>query len=155
MPDTAPSRPSASEPAVLRFFHEIGTIEQLARNRFERMLPNGLSYAQFALLNHFVRGGAAQVSLADLARAFQVSRAAMTKLIRKLAAGGLVQVVANPVDSRGKLVSITEQGVAARHAAIIALAPLVGELRRAFGDEAFEAVLPFLTRVQDWLDDRS
>lgn len=138
-------------PVEFRVFNEIGIIEQLARNRFERVLPAGVSVAQFAVLNHFVRLGGTP-SLVALARAFQVSKPAMGKLVRKLAEQGLVDVRADPLDARGKNVSITAAGVATHRAAIAALGPEIARVRGALGAASFEALLPGLERLRAWLD---
>lgn len=142
---------AAADPPLFRFFNEVGIIEQLARNRFERVMPRALSLAQFSVLNHFVRLGGER-SLADLARSFQVTRAAMTKLVRKLDDAGLVRVRGNPEDSRGKLVSITPRGERTRNEAIAALGPTLAQLRSAFGNDEIEAALPLLERLRQWLD---
>jgi DNA-binding MarR family transcriptional regulator len=138
-------------PVEFRVFNEVGIIEQLARTRFERVLPDGMSVAQFSVLNHFVRLGGTP-SLVALARAFQVSKPAMGKVVRKLADQGLVEVRADPDDARGKRVSITDAGVATHHAAIAALGPEIARMRDALGTASFEALLPGLQRLRQWLD---
>lgn len=141
----------ADPPVLFRFFNEIGIIDQLARNRFERVMPRAMSVAQFSVLNHFVRLGGER-SLADLARSFQVSRAAMTKLTRKLEESGLVRVRDNPGDGRGKLVSISPRGARAHQEAIAALAPTFSELALAFSTDEISRLLPTLEKVRIWLD---
>jgi DNA-binding MarR family transcriptional regulator len=145
------SASSAEVPTLFRFFNEIGIIDQLARNRFERVMPQAMSVAQFSVLNHFVRLGGER-SLADLARSFQVSRAAMTKLTRKLEESGLVRVRDNPDDARGKLVSISARGTRAHQEAIAALAPTFSELAQAFSTDEIGQLLPTLEKVRIWLD---
>lgn len=140
-----------SDPIAFRVLNEIGIVEQLARNRFERVLPAGLSLAQFSVLNRFVRLGD-QPSLVALARAFQVSKPAMGKLVRKLAEQGLVEVRADPLDARGKRVTITSAGVAIRHASVEALSPEVARLNETLGTALFESLLPGLQRLRAWLD---
>ena len=71
------------DPISFRFFTEIGIIEQLARNRLERGLPDGLKISQFSVLNHLVRLGG-EWSPARLARAFQVTKGAMTNTLQRL-----------------------------------------------------------------------
>jgi DNA-binding MarR family transcriptional regulator len=142
----------SSDPAAFRFFNEVGIIEQLARTRFDRVLPKNMSVAQFSVLNHFVRLGGER-SLVELARAFQVSKPAMGKLVQRLAAQRLLALRGNPDDSRGKLVSLTPRGAAARDAAIVALEPELVRLQRALGAEVFAASLANLARVRQWLDD--
>lgn len=141
----------ADTPPFFRLFNEIGIIDQLARTRFERVMPHAMSVAQFSVLNHFVRLGGER-SLADLARSFQVSRAAITKLVRKLGENGFVRVRDNPGDARGKLVSITVRGVRVHHEAIAALAPTFAELEQAFSTSEVGALLPALARIRVWLD---
>jgi len=143
--------PPASDPALFRFFNEVGIIEQLARNQFERVMPHALSLAQFSVLNHFVRLGGKH-SPVELARSFQVTKAATTKLVHKLQAAGFVRVEPNPADQRGKLVSITPRGARARHAAIVALAPVLARLERDFDRRELERALPLLERMRVWLD---
>jgi DNA-binding MarR family transcriptional regulator len=138
-------------PVEFRVFNEVGIIEQLARTRFERVLPDGMSVAQFSVLNHFVRLGGTP-SLVALARAFQVSKPAMGKVVRKLADHGLVEVRADPDDARGKRVSITAAGIATHRAAIAALGPEIARMRDALGAASFEALLPGLQRLRQWLD---
>lgn len=44
-------------PVYFHMFTEISIIEHLARNRLEKVLPDGMSMAQFGVLNHFSRLG--------------------------------------------------------------------------------------------------
>lgn len=139
------------DPPLFAFFNEIGIIEQLARNRFEQIMPHGLKLPHFSVLNHFVRLGVEQNPLA-LARAFQVSKGTMTNTIQRLEAKGFVSVRPDPRDGRGKIVAITDTGRAARNDAIAALAPLLATLEEAFSAEAFAQAVPFLSSVRAWLD---
>jgi len=140
------------DPVAFRFFNEIGIIEQLARTRFDRVLPKTMTVAQFTVLNHFVRLGGER-SLVELARAFQVSKPAMGKLVQRLEAQGFLALRGNPDDSRGKLVSVTARGKSAREAAIEALMPELARLQRALGTEVLSSALPGLSRVRQWLDE--
>ncbi|MFN7496504.1 MAG: MarR family winged helix-turn-helix transcriptional regulator [Hyphomonadaceae bacterium] len=134
------------------FFNEIGIIDQLGRNRFERVLPEGLSIAGFSLLNHFVRLSKAQDTPSHLAKAFQVTKGAMTNTIHRLEALGLVTIVADPSDGRGKLVSITEAGKAARYDAIARLAPSLQQLSGLIDPKDLEALVPTLMKLRAILD---
>jgi len=140
------------DPVAFRFFNEIGIIEQLARTRFDHVLPEAMTVAQFSVLNHFVRLGGER-SLVDLARAFQVSKPAMGKLVQRLEAQGFLSLRSNPEDNRSKLVSITARGKTAREAAIEALMPELARMQRALGSEILSTTLPNLSRVRQWLDE--
>ena len=144
------------DPPVFRFLTEIGIIEQLARNAFERVMPGGLTLSQFAVLNHFARrhfarDGGTQ-SPRSLARAMQVSKGTMTNTLQKLEAKGLIAMAPDPTDGRGKQVSVTETGLALRQAAIAALAPDLESLIAAFGERRFARATPFLSAVREYLD---
>jgi len=142
---------SPADPPVFRFFTEIGIIEQLARNAFERVMPGGLTLSQFAVLNHFARRGSAESPL-QLARAMQVSKGTMTNTLQKLVAKGLIAIEPDPADGRAKLVSLTEAGLDLRQAALAALAPDLENLVEEFGGLRFVQAIPFLAEVRDYLD---
>lgn len=138
------------------FFTEIGIIAQLVDTAFDRMLPDGMSRAQFALLNHLIRLGGDH-SLVDLARAFQVTKGAMTNTTGKLAAKGLIAVTPDPADGRGKRVSITDAGVAMRETCLMRVAPLFKEMTTDLAAEGLtpegvaELIAP-LRAIRRWLD---
>jgi DNA-binding MarR family transcriptional regulator len=145
------SRPPKDRPDV-RLFTEIGIISQLVRTTLERALPEGLSYAQFGVLTHFAgRGG--EESPVQLAKAFQVTKGAMTNTLQRLEAQGLVSVVGDADDGRRKRVSITPAGLAAHVMGLKAARPAMDALRARFSDSEFEAVLPFLSALRQWLDE--
>lgn len=141
----------SEDPLAFRVFNEIGIIDQLASNRLERVLPAGLTLSQFIVLNHFVRLGGER-SPARLANAFQVTKQTMTSTLGRLQRGGLVDIRANPRDGRAKIVTITERGIATRHACIAALGPVVDHYRTLIGDVPFEALLPGLIQLRIALD---
>lgn len=140
-----------NDPLAFRLLNEIGIIAQLSRTLFERQMSGGLTLPQFTVLNHFARLGG-EKSPADLARAFQVTRGTMTSTLQRLEQKGYVALDPDPADGRGKRVRLTPAGLAARNDAIAALGPRTAELEQAFGAEAFEAALPFLTGLRTHLD---
>ncbi len=139
-----------SDPPLFALLNEIGIIEQLARNRFERAQPDGLRLPHFAVLNHLVRLGEGR-GPAQMARAFQLTKAAMTNTLQRLEARGLIRVEADAEDGRAKRVYLTPAGRARRDAAVAAatadLAPLVAEL-----GAWPEALLPGLRQLRGLLD---
>ena len=144
------SRPLKDRPDV-RFFIEVGQIDQLARQRVERALPEGLSAASFSVLNRFAaRGGIA--SPAELAAAFQVTKGAMTNTLQRLEEQGLIKVVTDPDDGRRKQVTLSEAGARRHQECLTTLKPALDRLRSAFPEADFEAALPFLGALRAWLD---
>jgi len=139
------------DPPAFRLFTEIGIIEQLARNRLERGLPDGLKMSQFVVLNHLVRLGGAW-SPARLANAIQVTKGAMTNTVQRLETRGLVRVAADPRDGRGKLVDITDAGRTMRERCVDSVAPLLADLSREISDQDLGSALPVLEKVRKYLD---
>jgi len=137
----------------VQVFTEIGIIDQLVSTRLERSLPAGLSAAQFGVLTHFSRRGGAETP-AQLARAFQVTKGAMTNTLQRLEAQGFVDIVPDQGDGRRKRVSLTAKGAAAYEQAVELLRPYFSDLREAFTPEEFDAALPFLRALRTWLDEK-
>lgn len=136
---------------AFQFFTEIGIIEQLARNRLERALPDGLTASQFGVLNHLVRAGD-EWSPARLAAAFQVTKGAMTNTLQRLETRGLIKVSANPQDGRGKLVGVTPAGQRMCARCIENVSPSFADLSGDFATQDFAAVLPMLEKMRKYLD---
>lgn len=130
---------------------EVGIIHQLSINKLERVLPEGMSAAQFGVLTHFSRMGGAW-GPARLARAFQVTKGAMTNTIQRLEAQGYVTVRPDPEDARGKLVEMTPLGDAVRLNALRAAAGLMGPVLAALTLDETNALLPPLQRLRATLD---
>jgi DNA-binding MarR family transcriptional regulator len=141
----------SEDPLAFRLFTEIGIIEQLARNRLERGLPDGLKVSQFIVLNHLVRLGG-EWSPARLASAFQVTKGAMTNTLQRLEMRGLVRVVADPRDGRAKLVTITDAGRDMRADCVASVGPFLSDLSRMLLDKDLAKVLPVLEKVRKYLD---
>lgn len=141
----------SQDPPLFALLNEVAIIEHLARNRLERVLPDGLRASHFVVLNHLVRMGDGR-SLARIARAVQVERPAMTNTIQKLEARGLVHVGPHPTDGRGKLVFLTEAGRAARREAVAAATGAITPITQGFDQAEILAALPLLRRLRAALD---
>ena len=141
-----------TDPLPFRIFNEIGIISQLSSAVLSRVLPRGLSMAQFGVLNHFVRLGGERTP-ARLAEAFQVTRGAMTNTLSRLEAQGFIEMRPDPEDGRGKLVTITEAGRAAREDALKVLMTEVGKVRDKIDWEGLAEILPKLEALRKVLDE--
>lgn len=136
---------------AFRLFNEIGIIAQLATTRFEAVMPDGMTIAQFSILNHFVRlGGERRPN--ELARAFQVTKGTMTSTLQRLEARGCIAIRPDPIDGRGKIVSVTPKGVKARDAAIRALKPDLARLGALDMAASFPQLLEQLGALRAHLD---
>lgn len=130
---------------------EIAIISQLSSNAMQRVLPDGMSIAQLGVLNHMIRVHPVSSPL-RLARAFQVTKGAMTNTVKRLQDQGFVRVRPDPRDGRGKLVEITDSGRAHRDEAIRLLVPTFAEIGSRFGVRRFDELLPLLQDLRIVLD---
>lgn len=142
---------SEADPATFVFFNEVGIIEQLARNRFERVMPAGMSVAMFAMLNHMVRLGDGWTP-ARLARAFQLTKGAITNTLQRLESLKLVRERPDLEDGRSKRVFITSAGRRMRDRCVAALAPEIAALEAEVGAKRIASALPALQAVREALD---
>lgn len=139
-------------PPMFQFFTEVAIIEQLARTRLERVLPEGLKISQFIVLNHLARLHG-KWSPARLASALQVTKAAMTNTLGRLESRGLIKIEADPSDGRGKLISLVQAGRVMRENCIVNIGPLFVEMEKEFGEQKYREALPFLEEVRSYLDE--
>lgn len=134
-----------------RLFNEIGILAQLSASRLERVMPYGLTVAQFSLLNHCVRLGDGWTP-ARLAAAFQVTRGTMTSTLKKLEMKGFVSLRPDTRDARSKRVFLTEDGRAASQAALASLIPDLSLMPQVLSEGEVLDILPALERLRVWLD---
>ena len=140
-----------SADTLFAFFNEVGIVNQLASNRFERALPDGLTLSQFSVLNNFARLGGTRTP-AQLANAFQVTRGAMTNTLKKLETRGAITIDSDPEDGRGKIVRMTRSGLALRNRAIKSAMAELEPLTEFVDLTWMEQVLPELRRLRAHLD---
>ncbi len=74
---------AAARQTLFELFNEIGIIDQLTNNAFNRCMPLGLSVAHFSVVNHLTRLGDGRTPV-SLARAFQVTKPTMTSTLTRL-----------------------------------------------------------------------
>ena len=138
---------SDSNDLAISLFSELLTADRLLRARLTRVLPNRMEISHFSVLNHLARGSIERTP-AQLARAFHVTRGAMTNTLSKLEMAGYVHIRPDWDDARRKLVSISPAGKDAREAALAAMTPLVSEMVADLGDDRVRASLPVLRELR-------
>lgn len=139
------------DPVAFKVFNEIGIIAQLTRTTLEKSAPDEISGAGFAVLNHLERMEG-DWSPARLARAFQVTKGAMTNTLQRLEAAGCIKVRTDPEDARAKIVTLTAKGKKMRDATLARLAPSFASIAAQIPVEVFERLLPYLARIRAVLD---
>ena len=138
------------EHAEVQVFDEISRIDQGVRAVVGRVLPVGLSYPQFEVLNLLARRGEDQTP-AQIAVALQMTPGAITNTLQRLEAASLVSVEPCRADRRKKRVRMTPSGRETYQRAIAAIRPKMSNLREAFTQNEFQEALPFLRALRAWM----
>jgi len=133
----------AKQNLAITLFSELLTLDQLARMSIARVLPKGMELSHFSVLNHLAHSGL-EKSPGQLARNFHLTRGAMTNTLSKLEWAGWIHVRPDWEDARKKMVSISPAGLAARDAAIAAIAPIISDAVASVGEDKVRATLPVL-----------
>jgi DNA-binding MarR family transcriptional regulator len=150
----APLRPTTrvQDRPDIQVFTEIGIIEHLMRTAVAKSLPRGMTYSQWEVLVHFSRAGDDQTP-AQLARALQVTKGAITNTLQRMQASDLVSVTADAHDGRMKRIKVTRKGASCYAEMLKMVRPHLDQLRGGFTDAEFETALPFLRALRVWLDE--
>ena len=114
-------------------------------------MPDGMTLAQFSVLNHLCRVGDGWTPQ-RIARAMQVTKGAMTGTLKHLESKGLIVVVPDAKDRRSKRVTICNEGRAMRDGCVAALAPIMQALLAEIAPEDIAGAVPLLSTVRAWLD---
>lgn len=136
---------------AVALFGELFMADQIARNRISKALPKGMEISHFSVLNHLARV-AEERTPAQLARAFHVTRGAMTNTLARLEWAGHVHIRPDWDDARQKFVAISPAGRAARDAAVQSVAPLIADVVEKLGADRVRAVLPVLRELRARLE---
>lgn len=128
-------------------FSELLMADQLVRNRLSKVLPKGMELSHFGVLNLLARLQAERTP-AELARAFHVTRGAMTNTLTKLEWAGYVHIRPDWDDARRKMVAISPSGKAARDAALAAISPLIDDIAQTLGDARLRQTVPVLREIR-------
>ena len=140
------------EHAEVLVFDEISRIDQGVRAVISRVLPVGLSYPQFEVLNLLARRGDEQTP-AQIAVALQMTPGAITNTLQRLEAISAVTVEPCTADRRKKRVRMSPTGREVYVRAVSAIRPKMSRLREAFTQNEFQEALPFLRALRAWMSE--
>lgn len=132
---------------AVSLFSEILMADQLARARLTKALPKGMEISHFSVLNHLA-GTGVERSPAQLAKAFHVTRGAMTNTLSKLEVAGYIHIRPDWDDARRKMVAISPAGKHARDDALAGIAPVISEVVGDLGEARVRATLPILRELR-------
>lgn len=151
---TPPTPPGAeADPEFFKVLTEIDMISHMAKNEFERLLPAGMTQAQFGVLNRLTRLEIKE-TVSQLAFAFQVTQPTMTSTLKKLKSKSYIFFEADSTDKRVKRVHITKSGRATRDKIVFDMAPLISAQIDAIGSLDFEILLRDLGKIRTQLEER-
>ena len=139
-----------SDQLAIGLFSEMFMADQLARARLAKVLPKGMELSHFSVLHLLARSG--ERSPAELAKAFHITRGAMTNTISRLEWAGYVHVRPDWDDARRKYVTISPAGRKARDAALDAIAPSLADALESVGSENVRSALPVLRQLRTYLE---
>ncbi|MEM9716907.1 MAG: MarR family transcriptional regulator [Pseudomonadota bacterium] len=139
------------DPLAIGLFSEVFAAEDLMRARLMSVLPKGMELSHFMVLNHLARASRER-SPVQLAKAFNVTKGAMTNTLNKLEAMGYVHIRPDWDDGRRKWVGLSDAGRAARDTAVRAVAPVFDDVLAALGQDRVKTILPFLRELRRVLD---
>ena len=141
------------DPVLFKLLTEISIISNLAEREFERVLPGGLTLAQFGVLNHLLRLNVQQ-TVGELASAMQVAQPTMSSTIKKLMDKGYVSFIPDAEDRRVKRVKVTRAGRGFRDRAVKAVGSGLASLSEVSSGTDWSVVLQDLTRLRILIDSR-
>lgn len=117
-------------------------IRRLARRATQiyddALAPFGLTVGQLGLLAALRRGRG--IGVGALAERLASDASTISRLLRPLAAAGLLALEADPADGRGRLVRLTDRGFEARGRATAGWRTAQDQVRTALGDGRLAAL---------------
>ena len=138
------------DPIAVALFSEIFATEQMTRQQLSRALPHNIELSHFMVLNHLSNLGRER-SPVQLARAFNLTKGAMTNTLSKLEAAGYIHIRPDWDDARKKLVAISETGERARDEAMLSVMPIFDDLIAAFESDELRHGLRFMRQLRQSL----
>jgi DNA-binding MarR family transcriptional regulator len=137
--------------AIFAFFNEIGIINQLTSTILQKHLPDGVTVAQFSVLNHLTRVKDGQTPQ-RLASAFQVPKTSMTHSLAGLQKRAFIEFRPNARDGRSKCVWLTDAGRSFRTEAINTISQDMVRLAPKIDFESLVQMTPALADLREVLD---
>ena len=130
---------------------EILSADQTLKTKLSHHLPKGMELSHFSVLNHLASSN--EKSPAQLARAFRVTKGAMTNTLKRLETAGHIHIRPDWDDARRKMVSISPAGLRARDIALNQLDAVFEAVIRDLGTDAIRQTLPVLRAFRSALSD--
>ncbi|MCI5044359.1 MAG: MarR family transcriptional regulator [Aquisalinus sp.] len=128
-------------------------IAHMASVEFERLLPDGMTEAQFGVLNRLLRLDTVE-TISELADAFQVTQPTMSSTVKRLEEKGYIRFLADATDRRTKQVAVTAAGTDCRNEVVKMLEPHYAGLANDASRLSVANILPELQIIRGYLEKR-
>lgn len=128
-------------------FSEILATEQILKARISRVLPKGMELSHFVILNH-LSSHTQEVTPAQLAHRFNLTKGAVTNTIKKLERAGHIHVRPDWDDARRKWIKISDAGLMARETAIKEIDPIIQSVTQSLGEEKLRQALRLFREIR-------
>ena len=125
----------------------------MASVEFERLLPDGMTEAQFGVLNRLLRLDTVE-TISELAEAFQVTQPTMSSTVKRLEEKGYVRFLTDATDRRTKRVTVTKSGTDCRNEVVKMLEPHYTGLATDATRLSVANILPELQVIRGYLEKR-
>ena len=122
-----------------------------ATQKFESKLNLALMYfglrlPQYRVMDILNKSG--KITVSDLSRSVDVSRATMSVLITKMQKAGLIETLNNRQDRRSFYLKLTESGLAKFYSAEAAVNLVLRNLEKTLSDVSIEALNEFSKKIK-------
>lgn len=132
----------------------LGSAERHLAHRVNRALAGGeVPFAQFVILDHLASLPGRSWTVSSLAEALEIGQPGVSKILRRLAAKGLVEIAPDPADRRVRRVALTTDGRAAHRNAADRVAPLAADAFAGWAAADIESLHHLLRRLKSSLRD--
>ena len=150
-PESAPPSGPSAGPADLCTAAKVRRLSRRVSQIYDEALAaHGLTIGQFGLLASLSRRKG--LSITALAQRLAADASTVSRLVRPLAAAGLLRIDTDPEDRRGRLVWITDSGHARRAAAQAAWIEAQALVSRRLGDGRLAALRFLLDEAHQRLE---
>lgn len=133
-------------------FSEILATDQILKSRISKVLPKGMELSHFVILNHLA-GHSEEVTPAQLAHRFNLTKGAVTNTMKKLEQAGHIHVRPDWDDARRKWVRLSDAGLLSRDTAILLINPIIQDVCDRLGDEKLRQAVRLLRDIRSGLND--
>jgi DNA-binding MarR family transcriptional regulator len=142
-----------SDPDIFKLLTEIDIIAHMAKKEFERILPDGITQAQFGVLNRLTRLDTLE-TVSELAKVFQVTQPTMTSTLKKLQDKSYIKFVSDAHDGRIKRVALTKAGLMERSKILQMTGIALADFEQEFRQLPYEILLTELGGIRTFLEKR-